>query len=65
LSSVLSDHEITNVIKRSETVDVVKHLIEAVLERGAPDNVTILWVEIIEIVDDALPLPIELLGAAQ
>ena len=62
LSSVLSDHEITNVIKRSESADVVKHLVEAVLERGAPDNVTILWAEI---VDDAPLLPIELLGAAQ
>jgi serine/threonine protein phosphatase PrpC len=62
LSSVLSDHEITNVIKRSESTDVVKHLVEAVLERGAPDNVTILWAEI---VDDAPLLPIELLGAAQ
>ena len=65
LSSVLSDHEITNVIKRSESVDVVKHLIEAVLERGAPDNVTILWVEIVEIVENDLASPIKLLGAAQ
>ena len=62
LSSVLSDHEIANVIKKSESVEVVKQLVAAVFEKGAPDNVTILWVEI---VDESAHQKSELLGAAQ
>ncbi len=62
LSSVLSDHEIANVIKKSESVEVVKQLVAAVFEKGAPDNVTILWVEI---VDESPDQTSELLGAAQ
>ena len=61
LTSVLSDYEIANIIKRSTSDEVVDHLVAAVLEKGAPDNVTILWVEIVE---DALVSPIQLLGAA-
>ena len=61
LTSVLSDHEIVNIIKRSASDEVVNHLVAAVLDKGAPDNVTILWVEIVE---DALVSPIQLLGAA-
>ena len=61
LTSVLSDHEIINIIKRSASDEVVNHLVAAVLDKGAPDNVTILWVEIVE---DALVSPIQLLGAA-
>ena len=62
LSSVLSDHEIANVIKKSESVEVVKQLVAAVFEKGAPDNVTILWVEI---VDESPHQMSELLGAAK
>jgi serine/threonine protein phosphatase PrpC len=62
LSSVLSDHEIANVIKKFESVDVVKQLVAAVFEKGAPDNVTILWVEI---VDESPHQTSELLGAAK
>lgn len=61
LTSVLSDYEVANVIKRSASEEVVRNLVAAVLEKGAPDNVTILWVEIVE---GALISPIELLGAA-
>lgn len=61
LSSVLSDHEITNVIKKSETSEVVNHLMSAVEEKGAPDNVTILWVEIVDSIPDSAT---ELLGSA-
>ncbi len=61
LSSVLSDHEITNIIKKSEPYDVVDHLMTAVHEKGAPDNVTIMWVEIM---DHAPNFTTELLGAA-
>ncbi len=62
LSSVLSEFEIVNVIKKSEPIDVVNQLIAAVLEKGAPDNVTILWAEIVEVLEES---PIGLLGAAR
>ena len=61
LSSVLSDQEIANVIKKSSKEDVVDQLIAAVHEKGAPDNVTILWTEI---VDDSTSSDTQLLGAA-
>jgi len=61
LTSVLTDYEITNIIKRSTSDEVVNHLVAAVLEKGAPDNVTILWVEIVQ---DAPVSPNQLLGAA-
>lgn len=41
LTSVLSDLEIINIIKQNN--DVVADLTKAVLEKGAPDNVTIIW----------------------
>lgn len=62
LSSVLSDHEIATIIKKSDPQKVVDHLIDAVHEKGAPDNVTILWVEIVEGTHEP---QLELLGAAQ
>jgi len=62
LSSVLSDHEIVTVIKKSEPSEVVNELIAEVLEKGAPDNVTILWAQIVDSQDDS---PSELLGAAR
>jgi len=62
LSSVLSDHEIANVIKKADPTEVVDQLIAAVLEKGAPDNVTVLWAEIVETRDET---PSELLGAAR
>ena len=62
LSSVLSDLEIINVIKNSDPAEVVNQLIAAGLEKGAPDNVTILWVEIVE---TEVEPSIELLGAAR
>lgn len=62
LTSVLSDLEIATIIKKTESGEVVRELVAAVLEKGAPDNVTILWVEIVESSELA---PIELLGAAQ
>jgi serine/threonine protein phosphatase PrpC len=61
LSSVLSDQEIAAVIKKFETEKVVDELIDAVHQKGAPDNVTIIWAEIVE---GTLPAHTELLGAA-
>jgi serine/threonine protein phosphatase PrpC len=62
LSSVLSDHEITLIIKKNKSIDVVRALIDAVHEKGAPDNATILWSEIVS--DNTLQ-PTEVLGAAK
>lgn len=62
LSSVLSDHEIATIIKDSKSNQVVDRLISAVHDKGAPDNVTILWVEIVDSLSEPV---IELLGSAQ
>jgi serine/threonine protein phosphatase PrpC len=62
LTSVLSDQEIATIIKKSESTEVVDTLIENVLEKGAPDNVTILWVEVVAGYENEST---ELLGAAQ
>ena len=62
LTSVLSDYEIASIIKKSESDEVVNQLVNAVHEKGAPDNVTILWVEIVEGDGDQV---VELLGAAK
>jgi serine/threonine protein phosphatase PrpC len=48
LSSVLSDHEINQIIKRSAEEDLLSALIHATKEKGAPDNITILWAEIVD-----------------
>ena len=47
LSSVLSDYEIASIIKSADDEKVVDNLIESVLKKGAPDNVTILWSEVV------------------
>jgi serine/threonine protein phosphatase PrpC len=62
LSSVLSDHEIAGIIKKSDSEEVVNRLVEEVHSKGAPDNVTILWVEIVEGDGEQ---SMELLGAAK
>ena len=55
------DFEIVNVIKKSDPSEIVDQLIAAVLGKGAPDNVTIIWAEIVE---TKVESPSELLGAA-
>ena len=62
LTSVLSDQEITIIIKKLEPTEIVDALVKAVHEKGAPDNVTILWVEIVADYENEST---ELLGAAQ
>jgi len=49
LSSVLSDLEITQIIKKSGEDDLLQSLIEATKAKGAPDNITILWAEIVDV----------------
>jgi len=60
LSSVLSDHEMNQIIKKSSEADLLDALIEATKAKGAPDNITIIWAEI---VDEKLS-GTELIGAA-
>jgi len=62
LSSVLSDFEIESIIKQSDPSAVVSSLLTATKAKGAPDNVTILWAEVVEA--DVFKTP-ELLGAAK
>jgi len=47
LSSVLSELEINQIVKKSE--DLLMDLLNAVREKGAPDNVTIILSEVVEI----------------
>ncbi len=60
LTSVLSDHEIEQIIKKSSEQDLLADLIAATKDKGAPDNITLIWAEI---VDEDLTYH-ELLGAA-
>lgn len=60
LTSVLSDYEIEQIIKKSPESGLISQLIEATKSKGAPDNITILWAEIVE---EALT-HVELIGAA-
>lgn len=64
LNGVLSDHEISSVIKKyqDKEEDLLDALLDAVKDKGAPDNITMLWVEIVE---EAPSEKIELIGAAQ
>ena len=64
LNGVLSDYEITTVITKyqDKKEDLLDALIDATKEKGAPDNITLVWAEII----DELPSDeIHLIGAAQ
>ncbi len=63
LSSVLSELEMVSILKKSENENVVTDLIAATKAKGAPDNITILWVEVISAATDASDLV--LLGAAR
>jgi serine/threonine protein phosphatase PrpC len=48
LTNLLSDHEITTLIKDHAGSELVDALISAVKEKGAPDNVTVLWAELVD-----------------
>ena len=61
LTGVLSDLEILGTIKSFDGQALVDKLIELVKVKGAPDNVTILWAEIVDV---AVEGQIQLLGAA-
>jgi serine/threonine protein phosphatase PrpC len=63
LSSVLSEVEMVAILKKSKNENVVADLIAATKAKGAPDNITILWVEVISASAD--PSELVLLGAAR
>lgn len=60
LTAVLSDSEIAAIIKKSEFGEVAAQLVEATKAKGAPDNVSVIFAELVESEDSYL----QLLGAA-
>jgi serine/threonine protein phosphatase PrpC len=61
LTSVLSDFEIAKILKKYTGQELVKNLVAETKAKGAPDNVTVLWVEIV-LEEEASPTA--LIGAA-
>ena len=61
LTGVLSDFEIAKIIKKYSGQELVENLVSETKAKGAPDNVTVLWVEIV-LEEDASPTT--LVGAA-
>ena len=61
LTNVLSNYEISKIIEANEDNKVAAALIAEVLSKGAPDNITIIWSEIVEGKQDNF---IKKLGAA-
>ena len=64
LNGVLSDHEIATVIKKyhEKQEDLLDALIDATKAKGAPDNITLVWAEVVE---EEPHGDVTLLGAAQ
>jgi PPM family protein phosphatase len=61
LTSVLSDLEISKIIKKNSGIALVEKLVVETKEKGAPDNVTVIWVEVVEEENEIFP---SLVGAA-
>ena len=61
LTTVLSDSEIAAIVKKSDFAEIPAQLISATKAKGAPDNVTVIWVEVSDSPDSYM----ELLGAAR
>jgi serine/threonine protein phosphatase PrpC len=47
LTGVLSDFEITKIIKKYDGQELVENLVAETRAKGAPDNVTVIWVEVV------------------
>jgi protein phosphatase len=62
LTSVLSDFEIAKILKKYSGQELVENLVAETKAKGAPDNVTVIWAEIV-LEEDASSL--ELIGAAR
>jgi len=61
LTNVLSNYEINKIIEATEDSKVAAALITEVLSKGAPDNITIIWSEVIQSDQDDL---VKKLGSA-
>ena len=61
LTNVLSNYEINKIIEATEDSKVAAALITEVLSKGAPDNITIIWSEVIQSEQDDL---VKKLGSA-
>jgi serine/threonine protein phosphatase PrpC len=62
LTAVLSDFEIGKIIKKYSGQDLVDNLVAETKAKGAPDNVTVIWAEIV-LEEDASST--SLIGAAR
>ena len=47
LTGVLSDFEIVKIIKKHSGQDLVENLVSETRAKGAPDNVTVIWAEVV------------------
>ena len=47
LTGVLSDFEITKIIKKYDGQELVENLVTETRAKGAPDNVTVIWAEVV------------------
>jgi protein phosphatase len=47
LTTVLSDFEMAKIIKKYSGQDLVENLVTETKAKGAPDNVTVIWAEIV------------------
>ena len=47
LTSVLSDFEIAKILKKYSGQELVENLVAETKAKGAPDNVTVVWAEIV------------------
>lgn len=63
LTNVLSDSEIEKILAKTTYEEIPSVLIRAVKEKGAPDNISVIWVEVID--DEGEETSISLLGAAR
>ena len=61
LTNVLSDYEISKIIEANENDQVVPALIAEVRAKGAPDNITIIWSQLIS---QEVTQPVKRFGAA-
>ena len=62
LTSVLSDFEIAKILKKYSGQELVENLVAETKAKGAPDNVTVIWAEIVSEEDASTTV---LIGAAR
>ena len=62
LTSVLSDFEIGKILKKYSGQELVENLVAETKAKGAPDNVTVIWAEIVSEEDSSAAT---MIGAAR